>query len=521
MSENFNLVSHSLGSQYVFYERLKDDTPEHQKLHASMLERMNSAVAEARHVASVSSDIRRQASAERAKETALIQTFFGASLPPIDGAQDVQTFIDLLNDCLNLKQVYERNKTLIMNSEGQKGVFSFFGTYLERVLNADWERAAGTFDFTSTATLSRDVETWLEQKVPEAIEAMFKADVENLSIDPQLRNAYMELLPLIGQVTQHGSYSQELARIYGLDDIKTEIMDALYSNKQDVIKSLTTTKANIHSRGGFALESLGELIMESIKPTGHGGIGSLGAKADHVATFGIDISQIADRLEEITGKNSRQRNIALFSSLEQNLQGLTQGFIVYTSDKNYTLNAGFRARGGYSAGEDITAGAFEEIMAMAGKNMSTFVGAILQFNKGAIGEGQDINAFEEVIAKNIAYLLFDDFTAIGAGLTNSTNTLHLMNLNGILVPISSILYALADSIDQTITVNPRQIVSVNISTPEIKFPTSASQSAWVSSNGGNNLAAWDYQREEALQNTKISTHFLASLQTLLRGAMLR
>ena len=221
MEGDFNLVSRTLESSYVFYDRLQKDYP---SLHGAVSKRMDEAVAEAQRVATISDDIRRQADKEREKENALIQTFFGTKMAPrLDNSKEVVTFIDLFNDCLNLKDAYERNKSLIMNSKGQKGVFSYFGTYLERVLNKDWQRAAASFDYSSTSSLERDVQAWLEKKIPEAIEEMFSAKVENSMIDPNLQDAYKQLLPLIGQVSQHGSYSQELAKIYGLDEIKEEI----------------------------------------------------------------------------------------------------------------------------------------------------------------------------------------------------------------------------------------------------------------------------------------------------------
>jgi hypothetical protein len=71
----------------------------------------------------------------------------------------------------------------------------------------------------------------------------------------------------------------------------------------------------------------------------------------------------------------------------------------------------------------------------------------------------------------IANFLFDDYDAIGAGLTNNVNTLHVMNLNGILLPISSILFALADSINNVIDISSRSIVDIRINSVPIEFKT--------------------------------------------------
>jgi hypothetical protein len=42
-----------------------------------------------------------------------------------------KNFIDAFNECLNLKDAYERSKQLISTSSS-KGLFSWFGTYFEK-----------------------------------------------------------------------------------------------------------------------------------------------------------------------------------------------------------------------------------------------------------------------------------------------------------------------------------------------------------------------------------------------------
>jgi hypothetical protein len=121
----------------------------------------------------------------------------------------------------------------------------------------------------------------------------------------------------------------------------------------------------------------------------------------------------------------------------------------------------------------------------------------------------------------IANFLFDDYNAIGAGLTNNVNTLHIMNLNGILVPISSILFALADSINNVIDMSPRSIVDIRIHSTPIKFKTQEEQWAWQASENKRGTDAWNYQRDLALDNTKISIHFMANLKSMLEGAHFR
>ena len=83
-----------------------------------------------------------------------------------------------------------------------------------------------------------------------------------------------------------------------------------------------------------------------------------------------------------------------------------------------------------------------------------------------------------------------------------------MNLNGLFVPISSILYALGDALqaDQSI----KNIVRTSIKLPSIKFKEDKDQRDFERNNPG--VSAWAVQREEMLAQGRISVHFLGGLK---------
>ena len=114
----------------------------------------------------------------------------------------------------------------------------------------------------------------------------------------------------------------------------------------------------------------------------------------------------------------------------------------------------------------------------------------------------DKTDYADIISKNIAYLLFDDYNTIGAGLENGPDAIHIMNLNGLFVPISSILFALADAIDNEQSI--RGIVKTSIKIPKIMYDTND----YGSLTPGE---AWRTQRETMLADTRIETHFLGNL----------
>jgi hypothetical protein len=132
---------------------------------------------------------------------------------------------------------------------------------------------------------------------------------------------------------------------------------------------------------------------------------------------------------------------------------------------------------------------------MAGKAKS-FIGAIMQTLKGAMGSDKK-GYLEEVLATQVAYFLFDDFETIGKKSTG-VNRLHLMDLNGIYLPLSVILKTLADALERAENRgldNPKSVVQVSIAEKDI-----------LGESG-----TWETQKEAALK-TQVSTHFLAGFK---------
>jgi hypothetical protein len=95
---------------------------------------------------------------------------------------------------------------------------------------------------------------------------------------------------------------------------------------------------------------------------------------------------------------------------------------------------------------------------------------------------------------------------------SSYNKIHLLNLNGIYVPLSVFLMlyaeALAKAFDEA-RFNPSSFAHVTINAPGIKYDYYA--------GGKKPKNAWSIQREEALDKTTVQLHFLKSLRSILDG----
>lgn len=517
---DFNLISKSLSSNYVYYTRLREnEDPEMKKLYDNVVAQMHNAKAEAERVKIDTSFIRAQADQEREKELNLIARMTGFRPSPGDWGPNAQNIIDAINSCMNLKEVYERNyQTIVAQGKTHgKGVYSFFGSYLQTALNREWPNFVSKIGLSGIFNIQeQDILNWLRNDIlPMAIENMLKAEVED-GVDPSLQNAYQEVLQAMGSFSQQGSFAQQLATIYDLDAIASEIMNNLSisgPHKASSVSDLSNAKLEF-ARGGLTLEALYDTILGLILPddgvSGKANVGSMQAKADNIATIGIDISKIENFLNnQQTG--TRIGNVQAFMGLSEHLQGLSESFIIYTSDKNYSITDGFQSRGGFSAGTALSLWQYKNLMAMAGKNVSAFVGAIEQLAKGAVGENMKKKDYADLISKNIAFLLFDDYNTIGAGLENGPQAIHLMNLNGVLIPISSILYALVDALENTGQLTG--LVRTSIKLPDIMFPTTKSQTDYEIQTGGS---AWQAQKQDMLDKSRIETHFLGKLRDLLK-----
>ena len=485
--------------------------------------------AELKELEGQSQHIRDMAQAEANKELRLLNNIFQAniSLDFMD-KNSIKNFIDTLNSFLQLREVYERNIHIIKNSNGQKSVISFFPTYFMMAWEDMWPSIAQEgIDNAEKSNLpfiqciEQSFNQHIDELMTEAITRMFNAKPELLSVPDELRDAYMSLQGAIGSVYNKGDLANQLYNIYKLDEIKNMLSETLSKANKRWQKQKTmninpreSVERLIAQRGGLSLEAIEHtvysIIANQLQENSNiaigGAIQSGGKeiKADNILAIGIDPSIIEQQLET-NEAISRERNVKMLEQLGKKISNIKNGYIVYTSDKNYTYNDSFKQRGGFS-GENISAQTYLNIMSNINKNIKTFVGTMLQVAPGAVGDQGIRPDIEKAIACDVAYMLFDDFSTVGTD-TNDSTAIHIMNLNGVLIPLSFFLHIYAEALDFYIY-NPNQIVKVGLHAPEILFPTQEEQNEY-------GTGAWQYQREVALDKTTIEMHFLGSFKDLI------
>lgn len=562
----FQLDSRTMSKQYVYYNRLAQSRSEqNRELYQSAKKTFNNsikALSDEEMKEKVVNRLRTQSKIERKKEVQLMNKLYNGRYDDEknwDDPETVKEFIKFFNYSMGLKEVYERNRQLILSGSKSKADYSYYDSYLTSILSSSQTKERikqlvqdcldGIQEWSAIDEAIRDV-------IKEAMVKMINAKSENGTdkSDEAIQKAYQELLAFVQSPPSEilgPDFIDQIEEIYGISDLVANlkqggeggfnIFDQAAENIKingdplDNSKNYSTNKKtgkknrysdkgshNRYRQQGEMQEVITSLILKiaakevrskNIKIEG-GRTGPQGFKADSIYAVGMDAeySEKVFKAIEQQKNRTREENIAFFSRLDNSMEKIGSGALVYVSSKNYSINSdNFK---GFSAGAALKLKSYEQLLLKkqtSPQSAAAAIGAIMQLAQGAIGtENQD--KFELLLAKDVAAMLFDDFNIIGTEQQTDAYSVHVMDLNGIFVPISTILSSLADAIeDGTIS----KVVSAKIEAPDILFKTAKEQGQWQAMNP--NLNAWMYQKNDTLDRTKIIYHFLKDFTSLLKS----
>lgn len=528
-----------LSQEYVYYESLSyDGDPVHKRLYNQVKNSLG-VLGNSNTQIETSTTLFKMAQVERQKEIAFLTNVFGFKVnADLNDRNSGKVIIEAFNSTLNLKRIYDRNinKIKMEDGEEQVDITATFGTNLTAqfnkyiglaLVNAKRQFDSGNVDF--LVALEKQVDKALSNAIDGALEATLgkrsAADKKN-----NTENAYSELLAYINKNMGAKNWLKtQIYHNYKLDQVKQELMSKVKSemnqqNRKEVytsVKSQIVNNTDSNRQGGFTREYLTSAVAQmilsgfrknnKIRVTGTvnhtGNIGQM--KADHILTFNIPIGIVNKAFSQATGGGTREKNVNIIRELGKKLSNIDDGYIVYTSSKNYTINNNFKRRGGFSSGKDITLGTFKSLLQDSpfANHAYNMVGGIMQLLKGAVGNGRK-DEYVTAIARYVAYFLFDDIGSIGTNIKGSSPTaLHLFDLNGIYIPLSFFLDLLAKSFASIQKTQPTNLVRVNIIGAErgVKYPYPQKYTPEM----------WTDQGEDALNNIKISLNFLADFQKII------
>ena len=186
------------------------------------------------------------------------------------------------------------------------------------------------------------------------------------------------------------------------------------------------------------------------------------------------------------------------------IKDVKNGYIIYFNDKNYNIGKNSVA---HQAAEDVKLEDLGLILQFSNINVNQLIYNILQATKGGVNEGDTSDA-EEVIAQEVAYFLFDDWGSIGYA--DSGKAIHIMALEGIMIPLSAFLFAMGTAINEAKS-HVSSFAKATISLTEIIYGEGVKEEG---SNRGARFVKenWTNQANYALENTKIRVTFLQSMQ---------
>lgn len=513
----------SLSQMYVFYESLKDENiiyangETSEALYAAA-ERGVEQYAEyygKQSRSTIATTLISMSNNERDKELDALREVFGVNMSiDLNSPEDMKALVIAFNSTLNLKSNFERNLTRIKNVKGQINIASFFDGYFR----TEWNNAIPTmldqienlYLSARNITIASATETVLARMIPELVRGAVKKMFSSSTIEQVVDESGLEqLLNIVDSYQGTNVLVQQLIQAYRLDEIGEGLKKTLrFKNKRkEGLKNIermkkATNKISMgrYQKGGLTLEYLenylasalfsGDISNDGIQIKMQGSATHTGAseiKADNIFTFGFDNSLVDETLKSMEGESvSRERNIEAITKLTEKLKNLKEGYIIYSSAKNYSLSENFK---GFSQGSPISVGTLEKIT-----GDTTKMGAILQTAEGAVGR-KYIDEIKLSIAEDIAYYLFDDISTIGTN-ENPVKALHIFDLDGIYIPLSILLFKIGKAIEETQKA-PASLISVDIKAPHILYENAESYS----------MEMWNKQRAEALENTKVSAHF--------------
>ena len=537
-----NLSARTLSQGYVFYEDLQHY---HEPLYASVKRSLNNLVDLPNHSSGVSKEtidrIRAMAQNEFETEKAFLFHTFGVNVNfNLEQRGAIKEITDAINSCISTEDVYRRLIARISTGEDAKiDISEFFTSYFRPELTtAARQTLQKCSDLLEINSILKEFEHQLELATERALKKMFQSKafkddrsvVKNGDFDNS-KQEYSFLIDAIGKVKDSGSFANQVYKLYNLDQVKQALMEQLKDKAVVDAKALrdytkVVAEKNAAQKKGGLKEYLTSLIVNEVgkakgvevqaKVTG----GTL-VKPDVIAFFGIDGMEMLERIERDSFMN-REENMRKIKEGYENLASKFNGesaFIMYTNSKNYSLLKKSGNFGGFSAGASGNFATLQKILSRVQDPaaVATFFNAIKQLADGAVGAGMtDLKKqAENELASDIAYFLFDDYEIVGSKQTSSVKQLHVLDLDGVYVPLSVFLQLLADAFEKAESAalsNPSGIVNVTISSKsailfDYEHPNTPP--------GGWTTEMWHRQRDDANNWELASITFLRDFEDFI------
>lgn len=365
---------------------------------------------------------------EEAKEKRLLEDFVReGKLAPVDAANKLLGFNRLYQN----RKILERNLKKIeavadgKTKQGRIDISSSFRSYLDKAIK----------EYFAKTELRKINKQDLLNITKDALMFAFKSRDTNSSKE-ELRS-YQELAQVVEQMSAQDEFIQDVFDIYfgsSWNELKASLKEEgkrkaeMNSGK---VKNMITKS---YGAGGELFEIIESLVLDTL---GHQNTktGKSKQKSDITIAYAeIEIPTFSDKQDD----SVRAHFINKYREMYENLNGAT-GSIVEINAKNYNLTQNFFTENGFSA-QSLTSIKNLESMLKAyqydSNRTDNLIFALTNIGPDTLEE--DWGTISHNLAMLIAYFLFDDIDMdIGLGV----QAVHLLNLDGVYVPLSCFLFA--------------------------------------------------------------------------------
>ena len=489
---------------------------------------------------------------EQQKELDLIKSATGMNL---SSPEDVKQFIAQFNNILIGKKQFEAatkrlKKAVKTDFQDRRHraptIASWFGSYLTTALS----QTLSMIKFDPTSSFS-ELEAQVNQKVDLAIDKAYKQMLIK-SKETKGKEIYgdasvwKEVYDISQTIDGFNDYFKQMIRskINFTPLVKTVTSMAQEGITKKDIRSLAESEKGLNLKNSKKSRALAGSVQEYIMSamsmlgtaasTGSGYTGVFSSevmKADNVSIYSFNGNLSADFSKDLyqsmnsllTESDSLNTTAQIMEDFyNQYLSKLDKTFIVYGSTKSYAMTSSFS---GFHAGGSRSLSDAIDIIDKAGlaskEKSSDFINAVYNTGSGALFENKREEISEQLKAAlmaSAAQLLFDDWVTIGESTPNGVQGIHVMQLEGINLPLSVFLNAAGEAMSSAAK-DMESIIKISVSLPgeiehkdkiEVHGVVEEERNAYI-------LNKWNEQAAIARSQSNFEMRFLMNFKALLKS----
>lgn len=432
----------------------------------------------------------------------------------------------------------------------REDMYQFINYELQDALINEINKTLKASDVLDETESSQSLANQVTQKLKNLVIKKFQSHANNWRREDEIDNNYAQTLQ---DITDLFSASTNLLDIllvgYGISTKQlqsniNEIRKDMKKNSGNALNDLINNKFHPRSlshrvtAGGTAREAISNALLQivqsnltggsnssiktSVIHTGSLAAGSGGIKPDNIIyenEIDVDVSTLLDAFYTaaktvMDSDNPRVKNIRAMKALLEKAKGAT---IVEISDKSYSLtSSSFLTQGGYKA-QDSSWGNIEKVLSelQMSQNLLTSIRFLIANSGTGWMNGADYEDIRQQLAAHFAAFLFDDinFSVEQHFKTYSSdaNVIHILNLSGILMPLSVILNGIYKSLKQLDSHELESWVKVDVKPHPISLEPNKAYSS----------TDWDNAFQTNQENAQVELHFMKNfvsyLQTIFNG----